>query len=147
MVDFINGREVPPTIVVQDHVLCGTHQGSVVVEAGAFHLVGNLQGSLSLKPGVSCLITGAQAGSVHVSARVSVIVRGRIDGPMDVDRGGEVVLERGARFAGSLHNDGLVVVRGVFGGAQSGDGELRLEDGGSIKQPTRIVNGTTVYVW
>lgn len=74
------------------------------------------------------------------------MVSGAIEGTTTVERGGELVVAASAKLAGTLHNDGLVIVRGVFGGAQSGTGELRLEDQGHIKQP-RVRDGIHYYEW
>lgn len=144
--DLIDGREVPPLVITSDHVLSGVHRGSVRVEAGHLELRGRIEGSLGLQAGATATISGTQAGSVHVDRGVEIIVTGAIEGSTHVAPGGLVVVEPRAKLAGSLHNDGRVVVRGVFGGARSGSGELIFEDQGYEKQPT-IRNGIHYYEW
>ena len=144
--DFIDGREVPPLIVTADHVLSGTHIGTVQVESGHFDLQGTLQGTLSLHSGSSARIVGVQQGTISVGPGVSVKVSGAIEGTTSVAEGAEIVIEEGAKLAGTLQNDGLVVVRGAFGGATSGSGDIRLEGRGYIKQP-RIEHGIHIYDW
>jgi hypothetical protein len=56
------------------------------------------------------------------------------------------VVEENAKHAGSLHNDGTVVLRGVFGGSRSGDGTMTLEGRGHIKLP-RLKDGMSIYEW
>lgn len=129
-----------------DYVLTGVHEGTVHVEGGHFELRGTLQGTLSVHPGATATIAGTQQGSVHVAAGASVTVAGAIEGSTHVERRAELIVERRGKLAGSLHNDGRVIVRGIFGGARSGLGEFLLEDQGSIKQPT-IRNGTRYYEW
>jgi cytoskeletal protein CcmA (bactofilin family) len=53
----------------------------------------------------------------------------------------------GARLAGSLANNGTVIVRGVFGGARSGRGTFRVERTGHVKQPSRAEDGSLYYDW
>jgi cytoskeletal protein CcmA (bactofilin family) len=144
--DVIDGQEVPSMVVNSDHVLSGTHDGSVQVEAGYFELRGRLRGSLHLHTGATASISGVQAGSISLESGVSVRVTGAIDGSTFVDQGSTLVVEAGARLAGSLHNEGRVIVRGVFGGAQSGSGELRLEGHGCVKQPV-VRDGAHYYEW
>lgn len=144
--DIINGREVPRLVVRADHVLTGVHIGGVHAEKGHFELRGTLQGSLAIHPGATATIVGRQQGSVHLGESVSVEELGAIEGSVHIEAGAKLVVEPGAKLAGSLHNDGLVLLRGVFGGSQSGQGELLLEGQGRVKQP-RIVNGARYYDW
>jgi cytoskeletal protein CcmA (bactofilin family) len=144
--DFIDGREVPPLVINSDHVLAGTHDGTVHVEAGHFQLRGRLQGTLHLYPGSTATIVGTQAGTVAVESGVSVTVIGAIEGTTSVERGGELVVEPGAKLAGTLDNEGIVIIRGIFGGARSGTGEFRLEGSGCVKQP-RVQDGIYYYDW
>jgi hypothetical protein len=144
--DIIDGREVPPLVVREDYVLRETHDGTVQVEGGHFELRGRLHGTLNLQSGSRASIHGVQAGTVAVGAGVSVTVLGAIEGTASVEEGGTVLVGPNAKLAGTLHNDGLVIIQGVFGDAQSGRGELRLEGEGHIKQP-RIHNGVHYYSW
>lgn len=144
--DWVDGRSVPPLVVDTDHVLTGIHQGTVHVEAGHFTLAGVLQGTLYIHTGVVASIDGTQQGEVTVEGGSRVEVAGAIEGGTRVQPGAAVIVESGARLAGSLSNDGLVVVRGVFGGARSGAGEFRLEGSGRVKQPT-VRDGVSYYEW
>ena len=144
--DVIDGREVPPTVLTRDHVLSGTHDGTVQVEAGHLELRGRLRGTLHLHTGSTATISGVQAGTIALEAGVSVTVTGTIQGTTSVERGSTFVVEAGARLAGTLHNDGRVIVRGVFGGVQTGRGELRLEGQRYVKQPV-LRDGVHYYEW
>ena len=138
---------MPPLVVREDHVLVGVHEGSVYVEAGRFELVGVLQGSLHLSGGAPVFITGTHQGSLHVSARSLLTVSGAVQGSTHVESDAEVIVESGGKLAGSLHNDGQVLIRGVFGGTKFGLGSLVFESGGYEKMPTRSGDGTRVYDW
>jgi hypothetical protein len=143
--DIFDGVERPPLVVTSDTTLDGLHAGSVHVESGRLLLTGTLQGSLTLHSGSTATISGRQQGSVHVAAGASVPVTGAIEGSMQVSPGAAIVVERGGKLAGSLHNDGEVMVRGVFGGQRSGSGSFVL-DGGSVKQP-QVRDGVYFYDW
>lgn len=144
--DFFDGRAVRPTVLSVDHEIADLHRGSVYVEAGCLTLSGTLQGSLTIKSGAAVRISGTQQGSAHVESGAEVLVTGTLNGSTSVAVGATVVVEEGGRLAGSLRNHGTVIIRGTFGGARSGPGELRLERNGSIKQPT-IRNGINFYEW
>ena len=143
--DVIDGQKVPHTFIKDNHELEGTHQGTVVVESGKFALVGKLQGSLSLDNSETEII-GEQQGSVSISSIARVSVSGAIQGSVFISPGATVVIEPTGKISGSLTNHGTLVVRGVFGGAQSGNGEIILEGSGFIKQPT-VKNGINYYEW
>jgi len=141
-------HEAPPLVVTNSHTLQGTHRGTVRVEAGGnLMLHGTLQGTLSVQPGATVLISGTQQGTVAVAAGAIVTVQGAIEGTTSIESGATVIIEASGKLAGSLANYGLLVVRGVFGGAQSGTGAIRLEGRGYIKQPTSISNGVHYYEW
>jgi len=144
--DIMDGREVPTLVVTDDYTLTGTHQGGVHVEAGDFRLDGTLQGSLDLQSGVKASIRGTQQGSVAVAEGAVVLVTRAFQGSTHISRGGVVIIEATGRLAGSLTNDGEVVVRGVFGGSYVGDGRLRLEGDGYIKQSV-VRDGVSYYEW
>lgn len=144
--DWMDGREVPPLVIREDHVLTGTHAGSVHVESGQFTLVGVIQGSLDIQQGVSALITGTQCGSVSLESGSVVTVSGAIEGSASVDAGATLIIEAGGKLAGSLSNYGLVILRNVFGGSREGAGELRIEGQGRIRQPI-IRAGINYYEW
>ena len=144
--DFINGREVPRLVVTDGYILAGLHQGGVHVETGELTLAGTLQGSLDAQSGTRVCIRGRQQGSVSVASGAVVVVAGAIEGSVHVRRGGQVIIEAGGRLAGSLTNYGEVIVRGVFGGSYIGDGDMKLENDGYIKQPV-IRDGARYYEW
>lgn len=144
--DTINGRQVPQLVIENDYTLTGTHEGTVRVKAGTFHLAGTIKGSLDIGSGVIATISGTQKGSVAVASDASLTVQGAIEGSTSLELGATVIIAPHGKLAGSLKNNGLVVVRGVFGGPQSGSGQLCLEGEGYIKQP-RLVNGAYYYEW
>lgn len=144
--DLIGGREVPPLVINDDYVLIGTHQGSVHVEKGIFTLEGTLQGSLDIQQKVTASIKGNQQGSINIRSNAKVTVDGAIQGSTTIDHNALLVIEAGGRLAGSLSNYGKIIIRGVFGGSRSGDGELIIEGDGYIKKPI-IRNGANYYEW
>jgi cytoskeletal protein CcmA (bactofilin family) len=144
--DWIDGRRVPQLVIDRDYRLDGTHVGTVHVEAGEFTLAGVLKGTLDIQPGVSARITGSQQGTVTIGRRSTVTVTGAIEGTTTVEQDSVLIVEAGGKLAGSLTNDGQVIVRGVFGGQRRGGGKVRLEDAGYIKQPV-IRDGIAYYEW
>lgn len=144
--DIINGRGVPPTIVNADYVQTGTHQGSFLVRAGVFLLRGVVQGSLAIERDSNATILGKLQGSVSLEPGATVIVQGAIEGSASVCAGAQLIIENGGKLAGSLHNEGEVVVRGAFGGSTSGSRQLRLEGDGYVKQPVTR-DGANYYEW
>lgn len=144
-VDIFGDEERPRLIVSADYILSGVHQGGVHIEAGQFQLEGIIQGSLDVQTGARAVIKGKQQGSLSVANAALVVVRGSIEGSVHVDRGGGVIVESGGKLAGSLHNEGKVIVRGVFGGAITG-APIFLEDSGYIKDPV-VRDGVNYYEW
>lgn len=118
--DYINGREVPQTVIEDDFTIQGKHNGTVHVENGTLTIQGELHGTLNVQSGAKAIIIGKQHGTV--------------------------IVEANGKLAGTLNNNGIVIVRGVFGGAQSGQGNLILEENGYIKQSV-IKNGMKYYEW
>jgi len=57
-----------------------------------------------------------------------------------------LVIEETGKLAGTLNNNGKVILRGVFGGARSGNGEFIVEGNGYIKQPV-VRDGVSYYQW
>ena len=135
--DWIDGRKVPQLFVEEDYTLTGVHRGTVHVESGRFILAGELRGTLNIKPKVIAEIRGTQKGTVTVGHAATVIVAGAIHGSTVVDDGATLIIEADGKLAGSLTNFGKVIVRGVFGGSQTGSGVLSVEGQGYIKQPKR----------
>lgn len=144
--DCINGVEVPQLVVESDCVIQGRHDGTVHVENGTLSIYGELHGTLDVQSDAAVIIIGEQHGSVSVESNAKVTVIGELHGTTSVYNCGTIVVEETGKLAGSLHNNGVVIVRGVFGGAQSGLGELILEGTGHIKYPT-IKNGISYYEW
>jgi len=144
--DWINGREVPQLAIREDYILTGSHACTVHVESGQFTLAGVLQGTLDVQRGATALITGTQQGTVRLASGSVVTVHGSIQGSTNVERGGILIIEAGGRLAGTLTNDGQVILRGVFGGVRVGSGELKIEGQGYIKQPT-VRDGVNYYEW
>lgn len=142
--DLINGQQVPQKEVLGDESIHGIHQGSVNVKGGQLTILGILQGSLRVSTGAKVVIIGKQQGSVNVQSGALVIVEGSLQGSSHVHSDGKIIVEPSGKLCGSLNNKGVVVVRGVFGGAKSGNGIFTLEGQGSIKQP-RIADGVHIY--
>jgi cytoskeletal protein CcmA (bactofilin family) len=144
--DLIDGRKVPQLSIKEDYVLTGTHEGTVLVESGLFVLNGIIQGSLYIQSGVTANIFGSQQGTVTIGHSAKVIVTGAIEGSTTIEHGATLIIEASGRLAGALTNYGKVIIRGVFGGPQTGNGELKIEGNGYIKQPT-VRDGITYYEW
>lgn len=134
-------------ILTQDHTLAGSHKGTVRVEAGKFTLAGKINGTLVIHNGVEARIEGVQQGTISVARGATVTVMGAIEGTTSISPGGTVIVEAGGKLAGTLSNEGLVIVRGVFGGIQTGQGKLKLEGRGYVKQPVTDENGVSYYQW
>ncbi len=143
--DEINGKKVPQMVVTEDTVISGDHHGTVHVEQGIITISGKLHGTLDVQNGSKVVITGSQHGTVTVDDDALVIVYGGLHGTTTVSYGGTVEIEESGKLAGTLTNKGTVIVKGVFGGAHSGN-DVILEGNGYIKQPT-IKNGAHYYEW
>ena len=144
--DLIDGQKVPQTYIHDDYKLIETHKGTIIVESGSFILLGTLQGTLSINTTDKAEIIGKQQGTVSIAKDGHVTVAGSIQGTTTVEYGATLIIESTGKLSGALTNNGTVIVRGVFGGPQSGDGEIVIERGGYIKQPT-IKNGISYYEW
>lgn len=144
--DLIDGQNVPQTYIYEDYDLVGTHQGTMNIESGRFRLLGELQGTLSINTTEKAEIIGRQQGTVTIDRGGHLTVTGSIQGTTTVADGATLIIEQTGKLAGTLTNNGIVIMRGVFGGAQSGNGELIVEENGHIKQPT-IKNGISYYEW
>lgn len=144
--DIINGEEVPQLVITSDQDLMGVHHGTIQVESGHLHIQGENHGTLTLHPGSAATISGEQHGTVSISSGASVTVLGALHGTTDVSPHASLVVEATGKLAGTLSNDGSVVVRGVFGGARSGQGSLRFEGNGYEKAPT-VRDGVHFYEW
>jgi hypothetical protein len=143
--DIIDGIEVPQMVVTKDTIINGTHNGTVHVEQGTLTIIGELDGTLDVQNSAKVVIKGKQNGTVSVNDASTVIVIGELNGTTTVSSGGSVCVEESGKMAGTLTNYGAVIVRGVFGGAQSGH-DVILEGNGYIKQPI-IEDGISYYNW
>ncbi len=144
--DIIDGKSVPPIVITNDHIIRDTHRGTVHVEAGTLQLDGVIQGTLDVQSDAQVIISGKQKGTVSVAARATVRVKGAIEGTTTIHQGGCIIIEDSGKLAGTLANDGIFILRGVFGGARSGDGDFRIEGNGYIKKPV-IRDGVYYYEW
>lgn len=145
-VDYIDGVEIPQLVVTEDFIIQGKHRGTVHIESGTLTIQGELHGTLDVQKGTKVVIIGEQHGTVSISSGAEVIVYGELHWTTTIDYGSIVIVEEGGKLVGTLINSGQIIVRGVFGGAQSGNGKLLLEGNGQIKQPV-IKNGISYYQW
>lgn len=144
--DIIDGIEVPQLVLRDDTLIDQVHNGTVIVESGTLILRGTIRGTLSVSPGATAIIYGKQSGSVSVSAGAVVILHGKISGSVSLSRDSNLIIEEGGVLAGSLSNNGMLILRGVFGGASSGKGSLVVEGNGLVKTP-EIRDGIHYYTW
>ena len=144
--DYIDGRDVPQTVIEDDFTIQGKHDGTVHVENGTLTIQGELHGTLDVQSGSKAIIIGIQYGTVSVANNGEIVLFGELHGTTNVSVHGTAVVEAHGKLAGTLSNNGTVIVRGVVGGAQSGHGELILEENGYIKHPV-IKNGMNYYEW
>ena len=144
--DYIDGRDVPQTVIEDDFTIQGKHDGTVHVENGTLTIQGELHGTLDVQSGAKAIIIGKQYGTVSVANNAEIVIFGELHGTTNVSVHGTAVVEAHGKLAGTLSNNGTVIVRGVFGGAQSGHGELILVETGYIKQPV-IKYGMNYYEW
>jgi len=144
--DRIDGRDVPQMVIDDDFTIHGKHSGTVHVERGTLTIQGELRGTLDVQSEAKVIIVGKQHDTVSVNDDAEVIVFGELHGTTNVSAYGTVIVEAHGKLAGTLHNNGVVIVKGVFGGAQSGNGNLILEENGYIKQPT-VKDGINYYEW
>jgi cytoskeletal protein CcmA (bactofilin family) len=135
-----------PLIIVAPTTLTGLHQRTVIVRSSDFELAGVIQGSLDIGDGVVARIVGKQQGSTSIAPRAELTISGALEGSVYISPRASVIVEAGGKLAGSVANDGTLTIRGVFGGAYSGSGEIMLEGSGCIKNP-RIENGIYIYDW
>lgn len=140
-----NSQVNQPLIIKEDHIMMRSHVGSVQVEFGVLLIQGDVTGSLKIHKGAVAIISGKHTGSVHIAEGAELQVNGMHTGSIHVKQGGKVIVDLNGKLAGTLHNDGEVIVKGVFGGKRLGEGSFIL-DGGTIKQP-KIKDGVATYIW
>lgn len=142
--DYIDGIKVSPMVVKNDTILQGERNGSVHVESGTLTIKGLLNGTLDVQNGAKVIIAGKQNGTVLVANNSEILILGELFGTTVVSEYGTIIIETHGKLAGTLNNNGTVIIRGVFGGAQSGQGKIVFEKNGYIKQPI-IKNGINCY--
>ncbi len=145
-IDFIDGQEVEQTILIEDFNLYGHHQGTINVKNGCFNLFGTHQGTLNIISLEPAEIQGTQQGTLSLSQKTTVTVTGIIQGTVSISPNATLIIETTGKLQGTLSNNGTVIVRGVFGGQQTGFGDMFLEGNGYIKEPT-IKDGVNYYEW
>jgi len=144
--DIIDGNRVPQLVINGDFTITNIHEGTVHVETGCLTVEGILQGTLDVQSNAKAIINGQQHGTVIVASNSSIEVNGEIQGTTTIARSATLVIGETGKVAGTLTNDGNVILRGIFGGAQSGNGKIQIEGNGYIKQPT-IRDGIHYYEW
>lgn len=133
-------------IINEDYALKGVHMGTVKVESGTLTVHGEILGTLEIHGSAKAVILGKQSGTVILSGGAELIVSGRLLGTVIINSGGSAVVEEGGILAGTLINNGQIIIRGVFGGEKSGDGNLIIEASGKIVEPV-IEDGKAYYPW
>lgn len=144
--DIIDGKQVPQRVLHEDTLIDHVHRGTVIVESGTLILKGTIHGTLSIQPGAEAIIFGKQHGTVSIRGGAEVTVHGKISGTVSLSRDSKLNIEEGGVVAGTLSNNGLVILRGVFGGANSGNGDFLIEGNGFVKSP-EIRDGIHYYNW
>lgn len=144
--DITDGQKVAQTNISQDYVLDGTHKGTINVLNGQLTVIGCLMGSLNITSGATAVIVGEVKGSTVVESGSHITILGALNGSAVVQDDAYILVEETGKLAGALVNQGTVIVRGVFGGSQIGDGEIILDGNGYIKNPV-IKNGISHYDW
>ena len=142
--DVVDGQKVPQKEIRGNETIHGMYQGSVNVIEGQLTILGILQGSLHVSTGTKVIVIGKHQGPVSVESGALVIVEGGLQGSSHIHPDATIIVEPTGHLCGSLNNQGVLVVRGMFGGAKSGNGVIHLEGQGFIKQP-RIENGVHYY--
>ena len=144
--NYIDGKRMPPMIINEDYVLVGEHCGTIHVEAGTLVIQGKNSGTLDVQMGAKVEVLGEQSGSTHIATGAEAIVRGIMSGSTTISDGSTIIVEEKGMLSGSVRNEGILIIKGVFGGARLGDGEIIIEGNGYIKEPVTR-NGMTYYQW
>jgi len=141
--DLIGGEIVPPLVIRDEYVITGNHKGTIYVESGVLNIDGSHEGTVNLLPGAAMRIKGEQYGTVNIGPGASVVVFGILDGTVNIQKDGSLTVEEGGKFAGNLFNDGVMCLRGVYGGFVNGDGKIKVEGKGEIKKP--VIRDRIIY--
>lgn len=144
--DIIDGKRVPGLEVTEDQVLRGSHRGSISVIGCTLTITGEHHGSLSVNRKGYVVVEGSHHGSTSVSDSSTFEIVGSNHGSTSVAAGSLVIVQPSGTLAGSMNNNGRLIIRGVFGGACSGTGDQVLEGAGCVKQ-ARIKDGIHYYDW
>lgn len=144
--DIINGEKVSQLVVTDDYEIIGKHSGTVHLENGTLYISGKLSGTLVVYEGANVIVNrgGKQSGTVSLYEGAIVQIKGSLSGTTSIPLGAKIIIEENAKMFGTTTNNGLVVIRGVFAGATSGNGEFIIEGNGYIKEPT-IRDGVHYY--
>ena len=145
-VDYIDGKRVEQLVITSDYSLIGEHHGTVHVENGTLTISGELHGTLDIQNNTKVIIMGEQHGTVYLGRNSVLIIHGELHGSTTFDYNSNVIVEEGGRLSGTMTNYGTVIVKGVFGGAKTGNGKLLVEGNGYIKQPL-IKDGISYFQW
>ena len=71
--DYIDGRDVPQTVIEDDFTIQGKHDGTVHVENGTLTIQGELHGTLDVQSGAKAIIIGKQYGTVSVANNAEIM--------------------------------------------------------------------------
>ena len=142
--DIINGQKVPQTIITESGVLAHDHHGTVKVVRGELTIIGSLHGTLAIESNGSAKIQGSQHGTVSIASGAKVVVEGSIHGTVSISKGATLIIEDSGLLMGTLNNNGTMILRGTFCGAQSGTQKIIIEGSGYIKEP-KIIDGVHYY--
>lgn len=142
--DVINGQKVPQTIITENDVLVHDHHGTVKVVGGELTIIGSLHGTLVIESNASAKILGSQHGTVSIASGAKVVVEGSTHGTVSISKDATLIIEESGLLMGTLNNNGTMILRGTFGGAQSGTQKIIIEGRGYIKEP-KIINGVHYY--
>lgn len=125
-----DGFERAPLEVASDHVITGTLERGIRVTTGTLRIAGTLRGHVYVHRCAFTVVQGQLNGTLTVKGGAACSIHGALDGSATVSDGGQLTIEEGGVFRGTLRNEGLVIVRGVFIGTLIGRGEFRLEASG-----------------
>ena len=143
---IVDGRKVPFTVITSDQSLDGVHKTGFEIVGCTVVVNGKIQGSIAMINGSVVSVNGINQGSISVSGGSRLSVYGESQGSLSISRDSVVVIERGGRIAGSIHNNGTLIIRGGFAGSYSGTGKHAVQDDGYVVRP-RVENGINYYEW
>lgn len=143
--DIIGGEKVPPTIISEDAIMVSKHLGSIHIENGVTYAIeADNTGSVHVHSGAKLVIAKSHTGTINLDTKSEVVIKGNAVGSVNLSPGSLLIIESSGKLIGSSYNDGRMIIRGVYGGSQSGNGEFIIEESGMIKKPV-IKNGNNYY--